>query len=161
MAFYSESDFQPGTSIGYLARRVFQLTATALEPVFVPDDITMTQWSALVSIHFNSGGTCAELARDLSHDKGATTRLVDALVDMGLVERGRDAADRRIVTLSLTAKGTAIAQRARSRVIDCWNDWLDDWDHDEARELIRLLDKLRGTLADKTAQAKLGEDTCA
>ena len=146
MTFYSDADFYPDSSMGYLARRVFQLSTTGLEPVFAPEGITLTQWSALVSIHFDRGGTCAALARDLAHDKGATTRLVDGLVEKGWVRRDRSKSDRRVVHLSLTDEGTAVARRARLKVIDRWNEWLTDWSADDAGELVRLLAKLRDTL---------------
>lgn len=146
MAFYSESFFEPDCSIGYLARRAFQLSSVGLDPVFEPEGITLIQWSALASIHFDRGNTCAELARDLAYDKGATTRLVDLLVDKGWVTRTRHADDRRVINLALTAAGEVLAQRCRSRVIDCWNDWLGDWAAGDTADLVRLLQKLRDTL---------------
>lgn len=151
MTFYSDRYFDPDCSIGYLARRAFQLSAAGLEPVFAPEGITLTQWSALVSIHFDRGNTCAELARDLSHDKGATTRIVDTLVERGWVLRQRHPDDRRVVNLSLTESGEAVARQCRARVIECWNDWLADWPASDSAELVRLLQKLRQTLQAKIA----------
>ena len=151
MTFYSDSDFVPDCSLGYLARRVFQLSSAGLEPVFEPEGITLTQWSALVSIHFDRGNTCAELARDIALDKGATTRLVDTLVARDWVERARDDGDRRVVNLSLTAEGEKVARRCRHKVIDCWNGWLKDWPREEIAELVRLLQKLRDTLNEVAA----------
>lgn len=146
MPFYSESWFEPDCSIGYLARRAFQLSSLGLEPVFAPEGITLTQWSALVSIHFDRGNTCADLARDLAHDKGATTRIIDTLVERGWVVRARHTDDRRVINLSLTDSGEAVARHCRLRVIECWNEWLRDWSPDDAAELVRLLQKLRDTL---------------
>ena len=156
MDFYSDLDFSPDCSIGYLARRVFQLSSIGLEPVFGPEGVNLTQWSALVSIHFDRGNTPAELARDLAYDKGATTRLVDGLAERGWVMRTRDADDRRLVKLALTDEGRRIAEHCRSKVIDCWNEWLKDWDPGDARELVRLLQQLRGTL-----QAAVNQDVNA
>ncbi len=152
MPFYSDSDFYPDSSLGYLSRRVFQMSTAGLEPVFEPEGMTLTQWSALVSIHFNPGGTCADLARDIAHDKGATTRLVDALVERQWVDRDRDEADRRVVKLSLTDAGEAVAQRARLKMMARWNAWLADWSIDDASELVRLMQKLHATLADANEQ---------
>lgn len=152
MAFYSASDFGPDTSVGYLARRVHQIGTTALEPMFAEVGITGIQWSALVSLWFGRGTTCAELARDLGHDKGAMTRLVDTLEERGFVTRERSSDDRRIINLSLTAEGRAMALQGRTRVIECWNAWLGDWDHAEIETLIALMQKLRGTLETATAE---------
>ena len=152
MAFYSDLDFSPDCSLGYLARRAFQLSSMGLEPVFAPEGLNLTQWSALVSIHFERGATPAELARDLAHDKGATTRLVDGLVERGWVERTRDSGDRRQVKLALTAEGERVAQHCRSKVIACWNHWLKDWNPAESAELVRLLQQLRVTLSSAVEQ---------
>jgi len=146
MAFYSDSNFHPENSIGYLIRRSEQLGTSALEPVFVAHDITKTQWSALVALHFDRASTCAEIARDLGHDKGATTRLVDTLEERGWVTRAREDEDRRLVRVALTPAGDAIAATVRDAVIAVWNDWLKEWKESDIVELTRLLAQLRATL---------------
>lgn len=149
MDFYSESsdpEFCADNSIGYLSRRVYQLAQGQLDQEFAPDGITTLQWSALSSIHLDRGNTCAELAREIAYDKGATTRLVDALEQRGWVTRRRDADDRRIVNLALTPAGVDITERCRKRVIRRWNGWLSDWKETEVSQLIQLLQRLRGTL---------------
>lgn len=147
MSFYDESDFTPDQSIGYLVRRVHQLAGAALEPIFAAEGLTGTQWSALVSIAFGRVATAAGLARDLGHDKGAMTRLVDAIEERGWVRRERAPDDRRCIRLALTEEGVAVAMRSKARVIACWNEWLADWPEEDARMLIALLAKLRATLS--------------
>ena len=147
MGFYTEAGFEPDCSIGYLVRRSHQLGGTALEPVFAAEGLTGTQWSALVSIWYGRGATAADLARDLGHDKGAMTRLVDTLEERGWITRERTTEDRRCINLALTEDGTALALRCKARVVACWNAWLVDWRKDEVTTLIALLQKLRGTLA--------------
>ncbi len=146
MAFYTKAEFGPDCSLGYLARRIHQTGQAALEPLFAQEGLTATQWSALVSIWFDRSDTCADLARDLAHDKGATTRLVDALEQQGWVTRTRATTDRRVVNLMLTPEGEAVALRCRDRVIAYWNGLLKDWDRAEVETLIALMQKLRGTL---------------
>lgn len=153
MAFYTESNFVPDQSVGYLIKRNFRFCGEALTPAFAAEGITFTQWQALISIHFKRAITGAELAQDLAHDKGATTRLVDALEEKGWVTRQRDTDDRRCVNLSLTAAGDEIARRARLRVIACWNDWLSDWDSADVATLIALLQRLETTLSNAAAEA--------
>lgn len=146
MAFYAESDFAPDVSIGYLIRRAHQLGGNALAPVFAAEGLTGMQWSALVSIWFERGATAADLARDLGHDKGAMTRLVDTLEERGWITRQRTPTDRRCVNLALTDEGAAVALRCKRQVVACWNEWLADWSEVEVSTLIALLQKLRGTL---------------
>lgn len=151
MDFYSDSDFFPDWSLGYLTRRIHQLGQSALDPIFAEEGMTASQWSALVAIWFGRGNTCAALAREMAHDKGAMTRLVDTLETRGWVTRERDTDDRRIVNLALTEAGEAATLRCRARIIASWNDWLKDWDRSEVETLIGLLQKLRGTLDVATA----------
>lgn len=146
MQFYSTDDFEPGCSIGYLARRTYQVGLTALEPMFAEEGLSGIQWSALMSLWFERGTTCAELARDLNHDKGAMTRLVDTLEQRGWVTRNRDTDDRRIINLILTDDGRAIASRCRIRVVDYWNAVLKGWDKTEVAALVAMMQKLNETM---------------
>ena len=153
MAFYAESNFYPESSIGYLLRVGHQHGVAALDRLFAAEGISAVQWSALISIHFGRGATCATLARDLAHDKGAMTRMIDALEAKGLVTRRRDSDDRRVINLSLTAEGEAMAMRCRRHAIACWNDLLDDWDTADVDALIAQLNRLRATMEAKSCAA--------
>ena len=146
MSFYQPSTYEPGRSIGYLVRLINQATGTRLERVMAAEGLSNTQWQVLVSIYFSRGMTCAALARDLAHDKGAMTRLVDGLEERGLLKRERNAEDRRIVDLALTASGRDAAERGKMRTMGCWNGWLSDWDPAAVEGLIAALQRLHGTI---------------
>lgn len=154
MAFYTKTEFGPECSLGYLARRIHQIGQSLIEPVFADEGLSGTQWSALMSVMMDRSANCADLARDLSHDKGATTRLVDAMEQRGWVTRSRAADDRRVVNLELTPEGEAVALRCRDRVIDYWNSLLTGWDKDEIEKLIELMQKLRTTLDDALIEGR-------
>ncbi len=143
MAFYDSIPFEPESSIGYQVKRVHQAMQAALEPGFASEGLTQAQWSSLVSIHFDRGRTCAELARDLAHDKGAMTRLMDVMADKGWVTRVRDDDDRRHVIIALTDEGRAVAERCRKRVENCWNLWVAEWDDADVHRLLGDLKRLR------------------
>ena len=145
MNAYNRDNFFPDTSIGYLVRAIHQLGYARLDAACATEGLTGIQWSALIAIHFGQTNSAA-LARDLAHDKGAMTRMVDVLEAKGLVQRDRDDADRRLVNLSLTDGGRAVAMRCRDTVIDLWNAVLADWSAEETACLIAQLQKLRRTL---------------
>lgn len=146
MSFYSDSDFMPDCSIGYLCKRVHQLAQVGLEPVFTAEGLTFVQWHALLSIHLERGLTCASLARDLAYDKGATTRLIDTLEARGWVARTRGHEDRRLIALKLTAEGERIAHRCRAQVMAAWNGWLGDWPKADVADTIATLQRLRAKM---------------
>jgi DNA-binding MarR family transcriptional regulator len=152
MGYYDVDNFCPDSSIGYLVRRVHQLGLALLEPVYADEGITASQWSALATVYAGLAGTCAELAREIGHDKGAMTRLVDQLVARGLIERERDADDRRVVNLTLTPEGKAVTTRTKKRVLDQCNQWLGDWDKVEINRLLEGLARLRTKLETLEAQ---------
>ena len=146
MSFYSEDNFLPDLSVGYLAKRVHQLSGVRLEPIFQEAGLSYQQWSALATIMLGRGSTCLVLSRELCHDAGATTRLVDGLEERGLVRRERRADDRRVIDLAVTPAGEEVALACRRAVIDRWNGWLADWPAGEIEQLLALLNRLRVTL---------------
>jgi DNA-binding MarR family transcriptional regulator len=150
MPFYDLPTFNPDVSVGYLAKRIHQSSMIGLEQAFAGEDISYLQWAALVSILYGRGSTCKALARDIAHDRGATTRLLDTLEELRLVVRERDPNDRRIINLTLTETGEATARRCLARVVDLWNAWLADWDAADVAQLILYLQRLRKTLEDAT-----------
>ena len=131
MGFYDTANLYPDSSIGYLVKVCNQLGMAHLDRAFADEGLSAVHWSALISIHFGRAPTCAALARDLAHDKGAMTRMIDTLEQKGLVRRLRNDDDRRVIQLSLTPEGEAATLRCRDRVIACWNEWLTGWTHDE------------------------------
>lgn len=154
MAFYTKTKFGPECSLGYLARRIHQIGQGVIEPVFADEGLSSTQWTALMSVMMERSATCADLARDLSYDKGATTRLVDTMEQRGWVTRSRAADDRRLINLELTPEGEAVTLRCRDRVIDCWNSVLTGWDKAEIEALIALMQKLCTTLDDALTEGR-------
>ena len=146
MGYYSDANFMPDNSMGYLSKRVYQLARFGLEDAFAREGLTHVQWYALISIYFGRGATPVALARDLAYDKGATTRLIDGLETRGLVTRHREGEDRRVVTLKLTPAGVAMAHRCRARVIEAWNGWLSDWSDADIADAVAVLGRLRATL---------------
>jgi DNA-binding MarR family transcriptional regulator len=110
--------------------------------LFAEEDLTFSHWIALMSLRDGISTTCANLSRHMNYDSGAITRLVDQLEKRGLVERVRSTSDRRIVNLSLTAAGRALAKSLSVRVVEYWNDMLEGFTHDEAALLVSLLSRL-------------------
>lgn len=152
MAF-TDSTFYPDVSPGYLVRVIHQMSVAAIDKTLVDDGLTATQWMALVSLYFDHADTCVGLARKMAHDKGAMTRLIDQMEANGWVTRQRDDGDRRVVRLSLTDAGRAVAIAAKQKVIACWNGFLVDWTDAQVEELVTMLQRLRRTMEESDACA--------
>jgi len=73
--------------------------------------ITAAQSGALYCLKENDGCLFTELSRALGLDKSAITGLVDRLESKGLVERRLTPADRRAISIVLTAAGKDAAER--------------------------------------------------
>ena len=103
----------------------------------------------------------ADLARNICHDAGSLTRILDQLEERGLITRRRNAADRREVSLALTARGRALIETVLPRVVDFWNTTLEGFSATEIRQMIRLLTRLTAAaegnrLAEKPRQRNHG-----
>ena len=78
MTPYDDSNF-PNRSIGYLVRIAHQLGSALLEPIVVAEGMSLMHWSAMMAIRYDRGSKAADFSRDLGHDTGAMTRLVDQM----------------------------------------------------------------------------------
>ena len=139
--YYSLESFSPRVSLGYLVRRINKLGIARVEAAFDGCDISFTQWVVLALVSTEVATTCTELSRNMDHDKGALTRVVDQLEERGLLVRRRDEGDRRISKLIITDTGKeTFAQLARS-VVGVWNEILQGFERDEVLQLIATLNK--------------------
>lgn len=80
--------------------------------------LTAPQLVCLKALEENGFATIGELARTVSLSQATLTGIVDRLAGRQLVERGRGEADRRVVTVSLTAAGRALLAEAPSPLQD-------------------------------------------
>src|ERR1700754_4417040 len=119
-AFYSIDTFQAQRSLGYLIRRLNSLIGPRAEALFADSDFTFSQWVVLKAVRGGIADTCAEIARHLEHDTGATTRLVDQLEERGYLRRRRSTEDRRVVHLEITAAGKALTKSLMPSLIGFW-----------------------------------------
>lgn len=79
--------------------------------------LSVAQYDVLLRLIQQREGSVAmgELARTLLYSSGAATKLVDRLVALGHVARSRATHDGRVVMVSLTVQGRALAKAAARR----------------------------------------------
>lgn len=108
---FDPADYELGRSVGYLLARAKNLMSLSVEQEVSGLDITHAQATCLLVISTGSASTVTDLGRCLNTDAGSITRLLSRMERRGLVTRTRRDDDRRVVDLSLTPEGEALAAR--------------------------------------------------
>ncbi len=144
--FYSPDSYDLRQSLGFLLRENSRMAVQLAESSFAAGSLGFSQWLTLFLLSKGLVSSVGDLARALRMNTGGVTRLVDQLERRGLVERQRSLQDRRSVLLMLTCAGGQAAQQSLPRLLSMWNDVLDEFGHDDARQLIKLLSRLSSTL---------------
>jgi DNA-binding MarR family transcriptional regulator len=96
----------------------------------------------MVQIDNDPGSSIELIASHIGLTHSATVRLVDKLVERGLVEKGRAAKDARAQSLMLSKAGKRVVQQlhaARNRVIDGLLSGLDTGRRQGLEEAIRAI----------------------
>jgi DNA-binding MarR family transcriptional regulator len=153
-AHYSVNGFQARESLGYLIRRLHNLVMPRAEALFDEADFTFSQWVVLMAVRDGVATSCAELARMMEHDAGATTRLIDQMEHRGLIRRRRNSTDRRVVNLEITPTGKATAKAMIPRMVTFWNTVLEGFSPQEFSQLVALLGRLAARLELEPVQGK-------
>jgi DNA-binding MarR family transcriptional regulator len=106
-----------------------------------PHGITPTQYNVLRILRgASAAGLCRnEIRERLVAQVPDVTRLLDRMEDAGLVERERDAADRRQVTTRITRQGLQLLKRLDAPVLDVHQRHLGHLSAAQLRSLIDLL----------------------
>ena len=140
--YYNTATYAMKNSVGYLMRMCTNLVLPQMEALFQDQELTFSQWTTLVALHDGRISTPGDLSQNICHDAGSLTRLIDQMVERGLVARGRSETDRRVVTLSLTPRGRALVESLAPKVMHFWNGLLSGFSHAEVDTLIGLLTRL-------------------
>jgi DNA-binding MarR family transcriptional regulator len=96
------------------------------------------------------------LCRDLHHDSGAFTRVLDQLEKRGLIRRERSETDRRVVLLHLTPDGRRVVETLLPIVVERLNHALAEFSAAEVATLARLLRRLIGRLEGREVGRDIG-----
>jgi len=126
-------------------------TAHAFNRVYKPllDALKLTypQYLVMLGLWERDGVTVKQIGELIHLDSGTLTPLLKRLESAGLVRRARDAADERQVRISLTPKGAALREKARTvghGVVDACQQSRDELKALNA-QLVKLRDKLNAS----------------
>jgi DNA-binding MarR family transcriptional regulator len=141
-AIYTPETYTPAGSIGRLIADAAAMLSRAIDRRAQEVGLTGPQWVMLMRIAHGMGSTAAELCRTIGYDSGSMTRMLDRLVDQGLIRRDRSDEDRRIIHLSLTEAGEALRPRLSPVAIEVLNQHLQGFSAEEVATLTSLLHRL-------------------
>lgn len=115
------------------------------EELFSRHGLTAQQYNALRLLRGVHPGKLPTLglASRLVSRAPDITRLVDALLQRGLVDRERPAANRRVVMIGITDAGLALLDQLAADVCACHEKQLGDLSAAEMKTLVGLLKKAR------------------
>lgn len=152
MKHYDPETFNSKNSLGYLLKINHSLMHDCADRIFAAHDISFVQWIALKKLGDGSALTASDLCREMRHDNGALTRLLDQLEERGYVERQRSKQDRRVVDLQITDAGLLKVKELTPLVVNNLNTILDPFSAEEFAQLSGLLNKLKTRLEEYAAE---------
>lgn len=116
----------------------------AYRPLLKALDLTYPQYLILMLLWKCDGQSVKELGEQMHLDSGTLTPLLKRLEAAGHVRRVRNAADERVVNISLTEAGRALQDKARAVMADMGHAiGLCDEDREGLRlQMIELRDRL-------------------
>ncbi|MCU0278765.1 MAG: MarR family transcriptional regulator [Candidatus Nanopelagicales bacterium] len=98
----------------FLFHRIARDLNAAYRPLLADLGLTYPQYLVMLVLWERDGRTVGELGQELCLDSGTLSPLLRRLEAMELVERQRDPADERRVTVHLSREGWALRRRARN-----------------------------------------------
>ncbi|MFS8035630.1 MarR family winged helix-turn-helix transcriptional regulator [Xanthobacter sp. AM11] len=130
------------TQVGFVLRQVMQ-RHTTIFGARMDEDLTSTQWAALVKLA--EKGPCSQnlLGRLTAMDAATIKGVVDRLAKRALVETRPDPQDGRRLVVALTAEGAALTERAAPIALAITEETLAPLDPQEREQLLALLTRLK------------------
>src|SRR5215217_6519908 len=103
-------DMEP---IGLHLTRTARVVSTAFERAMADAGGSAAAWQVLLLVRSEKWGTQARMAEAMGITGATLTHHLNALEQQGLVRRWRDASNRRVQRVELTAEGEALFERLR------------------------------------------------
>ena len=109
--------------------------------------VTTSQGGTLLAFTPDKTMSMKDLSLAVGVDSSTMTRMVDQLVDKGLVVRKTDEKDRRLVRIGLTPAGRKLHRELNGALAGFYKDSLDEIPDQERVVIIQSLDRLNRAIA--------------
>ncbi|MFE0516736.1 MarR family winged helix-turn-helix transcriptional regulator [Streptomyces sp. NPDC058964] len=136
----------PAERIGYLVWQLSQAYAQRIEQALRPLGLTQAQYSALVRLSRDGALSSAELARRCGVTAQSMGTALRDLVERGLVERHAHATHGKIIDMTVTDAGQALARRGETALEPCEREALEPFAPGEREQVRAMLQRMLGAL---------------
>lgn len=138
----------PGSEAMVSLQRTAGCLQWRLTELLKPYGISPTQYNALRILRGagESGHACSDIAERMLNRDPDITRLLDRMVKRGLVRRGRDKNDRRVITAKITNAGLALLKELDRPLEDFNHRLTGRLGSRKLKEFLRTLDLIRGRI---------------
>jgi len=126
-------------------QRTAEMLWSGVNETFKQVDLTPTQYNVLRILR-GAGGqgvSCSEVSERLVTKDSDITRLLDRLETRGLISRGRDKRDRRVITTRITDEGLRLLAGLDKPIAECHRRQLGHLGEKRLATLSKLLEDAR------------------
>lgn len=130
---------------GLLGYRIRQAEGTVFESfaeTFSPSDVTGLEFGCLMLIEANPGIIQKQVCEHMRLKSSTIGRFVERFVADGLVKKQQAKSDRRLVPLSVTAKGEKFIAAHLPKLIEMEERLANRYSEEEFKTLMNLLNRL-------------------
>ncbi|MGF1842017.1 MarR family transcriptional regulator [Vibrio clamense] len=137
-----ETKFDRQSSFGWMINVIANQAAKKFEVELKKHGLTVALWPTMMCLWEEEGITQRDIAVKSKVENSTTTRTLDKLEKLGLVERQADPNSRRSFRIYLTEKGRAMEKDLLVLPAQVNRELLSSLDTDEQVDMIRLLQKM-------------------
>ncbi|WP_295893462.1 MarR family winged helix-turn-helix transcriptional regulator [uncultured Vibrio sp.] len=134
--------FDRKTSFGWMVNVIASQAAKKFEVELKKHGLTVALWPTMMCLWEEEGVTQRDISAKSKVENSTTTRTIDKLEKLGLVERRDDPNSRRSFRIYLTQQGHDLKDVLSPIPVAVNNEMLSSLDAKEQAEMIRLLQKM-------------------
>ncbi len=135
-------EFDRQSSFGWMINVIANQASKNFEAELKQHGLTVALWPTMMCLWEEEGVTQRDIAEKSKVENSTTTRTLDKLEKLGLVERQADPNSRRSFRIYLTDEGRALRETLLPIPVKVNKEALSSLDLNEQKEMIRLLQKM-------------------
>ena len=135
-------EFDRQSSFGWMINVIANQASKNFEAELKQHGLTVALWPTMMCLWEEEGVTQRDIAEKSKVENSTTTRTLDKLEKLGLVERQADPNSRRSFRIYLTDEGRALRETLLPIPVKVNKEALSSLDLNEQKDMIRLLQKM-------------------